>query len=169
MIHSKIYQVKKIGLGCLSVMAKPVSGEFVEQEFSDIAAQGVDCIVSLLELREANDIGLKLEQSLAEKNSIEFISFPIPDRGLPSSVSQFSDFTSKLHNDIVSGKHTVIHCRAGIGRTGLVSAGVLLHSGLNVAEAFKLVSQKRGTLVPDTQEQQDWLFSHYKRIISTPK
>ncbi len=63
-------------------MAKPVSGEWIEDEFSGIANWGIDRIVSLLEHHEAFEVGLGEEKQLAEKFKIEFIQYPIPDRGL---------------------------------------------------------------------------------------
>jgi len=37
-----IYQVELIGSGSLSVMAKPVSGEWIEDEFIGIREWGID-------------------------------------------------------------------------------------------------------------------------------
>ncbi|WP_373565862.1 protein-tyrosine phosphatase family protein [Microbulbifer okhotskensis] len=48
-----------------------------------------------------------------------------------------------------------MHCRAGIGRTGMVAAAILLRSGLEPMEAFQLFSSKRCVQVPD--EQITWL------------
>ena len=36
-----IYRVKEIGSGFLAIMAKPVSGEFIEDEFQGIAREGI--------------------------------------------------------------------------------------------------------------------------------
>ena len=62
-----IYQVELIGSGSLSVMAKPVSGEWIEDEFKGIRDSGIDRIVSLLERHEEVDLGLREERSLAKK------------------------------------------------------------------------------------------------------
>jgi len=162
-----IYQVELIGSGFLAVMAKPVAGEWIEDEFSGIANEGINQIVSLLENHEAYEVGLQNEKQLAEKNSMEFLSFPIPDRGLPSSIGEFRDLTKHLYHQIAGGKNTVIHCRAGIGRTGLVAAGVLLQCGFEPDEAFKHVSAKRGVQVPDTEEQCQWLISNYNDFVKS--
>ena len=53
-----IYQVELIGSGSLSVMAKPVSGEWIEDEFSGIAQFGINRIVSLLEEHESYEVAL---------------------------------------------------------------------------------------------------------------
>jgi protein-tyrosine phosphatase len=166
-MYPDIYQVELIGSGSLSVMAKPVSGEWIEDEFSSIARVGINRIVSLLEEGEALEVGLSEERELAEKNGIEFISFPIPDRGLPSSIEQFSKFTKRLYHEAAGGKHTVVHCRAGIGRTGIVAAGILLHCGYEPLEAFEHISNKRGVSVPDTQEQIEWVKNNHGAIVNT--
>ncbi|WP_428243341.1 protein-tyrosine phosphatase family protein [Gynuella sp.] len=162
-----IYKVEEIGSGCLFVMAKPVSGEWIEDEFTAIARFGIHKIVSLLEEQEAIDVGLSRERELAEKNGMEFISFPIPDRGLPHSVARFTAFTKRLYHEMAGGVNTVIHCRAGIGRTGIVAAGVLLQCGFEPLGAFEYISQKRGVSVPDTQEQIDWVTRYCGDIVNT--
>ncbi len=57
--------------------------------------------------------------------------------------------------DAANGLNTVIHCRADIGRTGVVAAGVLLHCGFEPQESIEHISKCRGAAVPDTQEQID--------------
>ncbi len=47
----------------------------------------------------------------------------------------------------------------GIGRTSLVSAGVLMVSGASPDTVFDLLSEKRTLKVPDTPKQKDWLLS----------
>jgi len=65
-----------------------------------------------------------------------------------------------LYETIGRGVNTVVHCRAGIGRTGMVAVGVLLHAGLEPEAALEHVAKARGIAVPDTSEQRDWLFAH---------
>ncbi len=80
-----IYKVKEIEKSMLSVMAKPVSGEWIEDEFIGFARLGIDKIVCLLENFEQQEVGLASEEALCNKNSIEYASFPIPDRSLPNT------------------------------------------------------------------------------------
>jgi hypothetical protein len=44
---------------------------------------GVDLVISLLEREEVSDLGLQREAELCRASGIEFVSFPIPDRGVP--------------------------------------------------------------------------------------
>lgn len=151
-----IYKVTEIERGILSVMAKPVSGEWIDDEFSGLKRLGIDKIVSLLEKFEETEVGLSSEEDLCLKHGMEFTSFPIPDRGLPNT-KLAEQFLSDLLTEIRKGKHIAIHCRAGIGRTGIIAGGVLVKSGLSAKEAFELISSARGVQVPDTEEQEAWL------------
>lgn len=160
-----IYTVEPIGGGSLSIMAKPVAGEWIEDEFANIAALGITCVVSLLEPSEALELGLQNEQALVEKNGMLFKHFPIPDRGVPSSEALYSELMQCLYQDAASGHNVVIHCRAGIGRAGMVAAGVLLHCGFAPLDAFAHISKVRGIEVPDTQEQIDWVSRHFTLML----
>ena len=162
-----IYVVEPIGSSYLAVMARPVPGEWIRDEFAGIAAFGINRVVSLLEPDEAAEIGLGDEGALCEENGMEFVSYPIVDRGLPSSVAEFSDFTLKLYEAIGSGQATVVHCRAGIGRTGVVAAGVLLRCGFDPDDAFDHVAKARGVAVPDTEEQRGWVVANHLKIGGT--
>jgi len=71
-----IYTVSNIGHGTLSVMAKPISNEWIEEEFNGLKQLGIDKIVSLLEKFEQCEFGLAQEESLCIKNNMEYASSP---------------------------------------------------------------------------------------------
>jgi protein-tyrosine phosphatase len=55
------------------------------------------------------------------------------------------------------GKNLVIHCRAGIGRSSLIAAGVLITLGSDASVALAEIGRARGLRVPDTAEQDEWI------------
>jgi protein-tyrosine phosphatase len=158
-----IYHVARLGKGSLAVMAKPVAGEWIADEFSGIARAGVTEMVSLLERHEIRELGLSEAPALCAANAIGFTAFPIPDRGLPALPAVFV-LVRELARRIGDGTHAVIHCRAGIGRTGLLAAAVLVRHGHAAGTAFKMVAAARGVQVPDTEEQFDWVVRHQARL-----
>ena len=139
-------------------MAKPVGGEWLEDEVSGLKQLGVNHIVSLLEVHEEREVDLGLEAELCAKHGLRFTSFPIPDRGLPETEPAKS-LAHELCEEVSEGAHLVIHCRAGIGRTGIVASAVLINSGYSARESLEAVSKARGVEVPDTEEQAEWVNS----------
>jgi len=158
------YKIRDIGDGFLAVMAKPIAGEWVDEEFDGLSKAGIRQVVSLLEDHESREVGLADERTLCEQSLMRFVSFPIADRGLPSNIDTFAQITARTCDEIARGLSTVVHCRAGIGRTGLFAAAMLMQLGVEVDEASALVSECRGGGVPDTDEQREWLRSNRNTI-----
>lgn len=157
MFFPEIFKIQEIGTGFLAIMAKPRAGEWLEDEFLGLKSLGITSITSMLESAEAYEIGLQSEFELCNKNEIEFLSFPIPDRGLPSNIESFVKLAGYLHKEIKQGSGVVIHCRGGIGRCSLLAATILLREGNNTEEALEKISLARRVKVPDTEEQIFWL------------
>lgn len=157
----EIYKIKYDGDGFLAIMAKPRKGDWLEDEIKGLAALDVNVIVSLLDFGEILELGLRQEQAICEANSIEFLSFPIKDRGVPDSPAHFVHFVRHLHQKLLDGQNMVIHCRAGIGRSGLMAACLLVHANESPHKAFARVSEARKLNVPDTREQIDWVSNIY--------
>ena len=88
---------------------------------------------------------------------IEFLSCPIPDRGVPTSTPNILASLKRITAALENGKHVAIHCRQGVGRSGLMAAGALINSGMDVGKATELASQARGVTVPETAAQLAWL------------
>jgi Protein-tyrosine phosphatase len=86
----------------------------------------------------------------AERNCISFISFPIPDRGVPPSFGDAASLMTRIAAQLDAGKNVAVHCRQGIGRSGMIAAGVLVTSGASPEEAMQTVSSARGAEVPET-------------------
>jgi protein-tyrosine phosphatase len=64
---------------------------------------------------------------------------------------------SSITEALDEGKSIAVHCRQGIGRSGLIAAAVLVSSGTDVDQAIETVSAARGQTVPETPEQLQWI------------
>jgi len=161
-----IHRVDTIGRGFLAIMAHPASSGDPAATLARVAAAGVQQVISLLEPEEAAALGLQREAQLAAENSMGFVSFPVPDMGLPESVEPFARLSLMLYRQVESGVNSLIHCRAGIGRSGLLAAAVLMHGGLDAPRAFAQVAGMRGAHLPETPAQGSWLARHGPAIVA---
>ena len=166
MLQAEMYKVGTMGDGFLAIMACPSVEVDAPASIQNVARLGIRQVVSLLEPTEARHLGLSDERLQVKACDMGFISFPIPDMGLPPSVEEFTQITQMLFTQVCAGFNTLVHCRAGIGRSGLLAAGVLLHTGMDAEKAFDYVSHMRGIRVPETLEQHQWLMNNYKAIVS---
>lgn len=65
--------------------------------------------------------------------------FGVPDYGVPSDESAFLDLASQVADSLKKGQNVLIHCGAGIGRTGMFAALVLMRLRVPIEESLKRV------------------------------
>jgi Protein-tyrosine phosphatase len=155
----ELYWIRDIEPSRLAIMARPRGGEWLEEEVSGWKSLGIRVVASLLHAYEADELGIAGEASLCAAHGIDFRSFPIRDRGVPESHFAFSDFVDQLTAHVRTGDAVAVHCRAGIGRSGLTVGAVLLRLGVPAQNIFSMVSKARGIVVPDTAAQIEWFDS----------
>ena len=143
--------------GRLAIATRPRGGDWLENEIGALRQARVDFIVSLLEASEVDQFELEQERELAVSESVGFISFPIPDRGVPVSLPDALSLFNRLATALNQGKNVAVHCHQGVGRSGLVTASLLVASGIAVEKAIEIVSAARGQSVPETPVQLEWL------------
>jgi protein-tyrosine phosphatase len=162
-MQPEIYWIKDFKVGYLAIMPKPRAGDWLDDEINGLRQEGVNILVSLLTIDEIYELGLKEENEICRTYDIEFISFPIFDRQVPSSIMETVQLSQSLWVQIKNGKKVAIHCRAGIGRSALMVASVLVCAGISPKNAYEMVAKSRGLAVPDTNEQRRWLDIFAKR------
>ncbi|MGH9610998.1 MAG: tyrosine protein phosphatase [Bryobacteraceae bacterium] len=143
--------------GRLAIMTRPRGGDWLEDEARGWRQAGLDVLVSLLERGEADQFGLLEEGEAAEANGIRFLSFAIPDRGVPASEPAAVSLIASIADALRAGANVALHCRQSIGRSGLIAAGVLIASGVSAERAREAVGAARGRTVPETPDQVLWL------------
>jgi len=157
MLEPSIHWVRDIEPHRLALMPRPRGGADLADEVALWRKAGIDAVVSLLEASEVRELELREEGALCEAQGIAFTSFPIPDRGLPARRSECVALLNGLHAQLVQGRRVAVHCRAGIGRSGLIAGGLLHLLGVKTREIFPMLSRARGVAVPDTAEQAAWV------------
>jgi protein-tyrosine phosphatase len=135
----------------LAIVPRPRGWDWLDDDIKAMRQEQIHLLISALTKSEVDELGLLEEANCCRENGISFISFPIEDRSVPASISEFESLLERIQREIRGGKAIAIHCRAGIGRSSIIVAAVLIRNGLSATEAFSAIEAARGTPVPDTQ------------------
>ena len=114
-----------------------------------------DLLVSLVEDSELramriSHLASRIE-ALGPKMSLR--RWPFRDAGVPASVDAASELVAAVLDAATAGRNVVIHCRGGLGRTGLVAACCLVARGRSARDAIADVRAVRPGAV-ETAEQE---------------
>jgi protein-tyrosine phosphatase len=152
----KIFWIDCAGPGRLAILSRPVA-ERLAEEIASWRVASVTAVASLLEPPEQRALGLRDQADLCRASGIEFRSFPIPDGGVPASLVEAVALARRLAQVIEAGGTAGVHCRASIGRSGMIAASVLMVLGRSEEQALETVTAGRGLRVPETPEQRAWV------------
>jgi protein-tyrosine phosphatase len=156
-MRPEVFWIDRVGEGLLGIMPRPRGGDWLDGEIQALTKAGVNVVVSLLTANEVAELELQDEERLCGDCGLRFISFPIPDRGVPFSMPEAGCTIDLILAELQAGKAVAVHCRMGIGRSALIAACLLKSQGIGVDEAFAMISRARGFSVPDTEEQRQWV------------
>lgn len=119
----------------------------------------VDLVVSLLTADEFAELKL---------GWLESVRLPIEDRGLPVDRAAVVRVAQQVAARLREGARVLVHCRAGIGRSGMIAGCVLAELGWRSGRTIlERLTAARGVGVPDTEEQAEWL-AGYVRSLAAP-
>ncbi|KAH9028985.1 protein-tyrosine phosphatase-like protein [Lactarius pseudohatsudake] len=142
------------------------------QKLDLLLRAGVRTFIDLTESGELSPYAPHLAAHVArvgsiEQRDVEYHSFPIPDRCLPRSESYVRQILAVLRDNARRGRTCAVHCRGGIGRTGVVVGCWLVESGAVedgaaalrfIAEEWKSVEKyRRFPQSPETGGQCDFV------------
>jgi atypical dual specificity phosphatase len=109
---------------------------------------GIQSVVNLLE-EYYDDIA---QQEL--RNGFAVLHSPIPDMCAPP-LDQLQMIVQWIDGEIGAGRKVLVHCFAGIGRTGIILAAYLMHTGIPMHDALRNILSVGAE--PQTKEQRDIL------------
>ena len=132
-------------------MARPVS---VVSDLEFLKDNGIEAIVSLTEL--------PLHKTLIDEFGFEYKHIPVADLTSPTQ-EQIEEFVTFVNNLISSKKKIVVHCDAGIGRTGTMLACYLVNKGRSAKNAITEVRKKRPGSI-ETMEQEETIEKYEEKV-----
>jgi protein-tyrosine phosphatase len=148
--------------GTLVIVPRPRGGDWLQDEISHWRDAGIKTVVSFLTPDEIASFELEAEKRLCEDHGIRFVSFPIPDRGVPESAAAAGNLLNDLKRSLVKGDKVALHCRQSVGRSALIAACLLVRVGKEPGVAFEQIGSARGGTVPDTIQQEQWVADREK-------
>ena len=118
-------------------------------------AEGIDLILCLVPPEEmACKAGAYLAH-VREGTDVPHRCLPVPDGGVPEDEAGFRAAISELAERLRRGERVLVHCAAGIGRTGMAAACLLRALGLDAEEALSRVAEAGS--FPENSAQKAWV------------
>lgn len=119
----------------------------------------INIIVNLAEREEYLRRSSEDLKEVYKENNFEEINFPIQDFNVPTQ--DIIDLIKTIISNLTSGKNVVIHCFAGLGRTGVVASivsGTILK--LSGGESINYINTTLKNKYILTKEQKKFILSH---------
>ncbi|KAI0916505.1 hypothetical protein AcV5_002980 [Taiwanofungus camphoratus] len=123
-----------------------------KQKLDALLLAGVRTFIDLTEPHELFPYSPHLAARCAllgiEAGEVEYHNFPIRDRSVPASVEVVREIMAVLRDNERRARVSAVHCRGGIGRTGLVVGCWLVESGIarDGADALRLIAEEWKTV-----------------------
>ena len=117
-----------------------------QDRFAGLRDAHIDYFIDLTEIGERPAYQRLLHRSA------DYLRFPIVDCGLPESDEQMHRIQAAIRSALAGGRNLYIHCRAGIGRTGLAVGCYLAEQGL----AGKAALQELNRLWKQSERAKTW-------------
>ena len=149
-VKGNLYLHRMLGRGeSLSAVSQRIDGLNISRVLS---------LASLDEIKVHSPDYYELIQS--QSYHWEQIIFPVADFDVPSDQNAFINLLKEETVFLRGGGNLLVHCGAGIGRTGTYAICQLMALGLAIDEAQKVV--KAAGSFPETKEQLNFVlsFSH---------
>jgi ADP-ribosyl-[dinitrogen reductase] hydrolase len=133
--------------------------ELTRERLSRLLEAGIDCFHDLTQPQEITPYEALLPAE------VDYLRFSLPDHGTPTEPGEMTEIMQSLRGALREGRVVYLHCRAGIGRTGMVAGCLLAEQGLSGEEALAELnrlwrqSARSGQwpTVPETDQQIEYV------------
>lgn len=130
----------------------------LRKDLQTIRDWGATTVVSLIEDQEFKMLGVESLGQDVRRLGMHWLHLPIVDVNIPDSRFENAWATEgpQLHRRIDAGEKILIHCRGGLGRTGLVAGRILVERGCLPKIAMQRVRAVRQRAI-ETPAQENYI------------
>jgi ADP-ribosyl-[dinitrogen reductase] hydrolase len=133
--------------------------ELTRERLSRLLETGIDCFLDLTQPQEITPYDATLP------SGIKYLRRSIIDHGTPTDPAVMTEILECLHGALREGRRIYLHCRAGIGRTGMVAGCLLAEQGFSGEEALAELNRlwrqsarsDQWPRVPETKDQIEYV------------
>ena len=129
----------------------------LKNDLNSIWNQEINCIVSLITKDELKKLDINDFDKTITEYGFEHYSVEIQDLGIPSTnqLGTFKILTKNIIVAIKTEKKVLIHCNAGLGRSGLF-AGILVKEMTDIKHPIEYIRKFRKGAI-ETKEQEEFI------------
>jgi len=155
---SEPLQIVTIPLGGrIGICPLPGRGGDLAGDLEAIARWQPALVVSMTEATEMAALGVADLPARLAQAGVAWRHFPIIDFGTPApeALPAWSLLSAELHAALDRGEGVLLHCRGGLGRSGMIALRLMVERGEQPETALARLRQIRPGAV-ETGEQQVW-------------
>lgn len=132
----------------------------LEEDLRLIRDWGANAVLSLIEKHEFELLQVQELGTLVGELGMHWFHLPIRDVDVPDDrfESGWQTAVPEIHRRLDAGERILIHCRGGLGRTGLVAARILVERGCLPRDAVHRVRAVRPRAI-ETRAQEHYVLS----------
>ena len=150
--------------GQLGIARLPGRSGDLDGDLAAIRTWPASLVLSMTEPAEMAEFGAAGLAEALKQAGITHRMFPIRDFGAPDLESEsWADIARDLHARLDAGEAVLLHCRGGLGRSGMVAMRLVIERGIIPEEALRMVRAMRPGAV-ETAEQERWACAGKARI-----
>jgi ADP-ribosyl-[dinitrogen reductase] hydrolase len=129
-------------------------------DLSAIDAWGAAIVVTLIETAEFAKFGIEDLPAAVKQQRFRWFHVPIPDMQPPNAAALLAWVTAApdIAATLMRGERLLLHCAAGLGRTGTIAAKLLTDLGMPGSQAIELVRVRRPGAI-ETAAQEAFVFN----------
>lgn len=128
----------------------------LSSDLEAIVNWGASTLISLIESHEFPLLKVPNFSEAISAAPLKWLHLPIQDMQIPAEKFEllWQQHSKDLHHALAFGEAIVIHCRGGLGRTGLLAARILVEAGISPVDAVGAIREARQNSIETYAQEQ---------------